>query len=81
MKVKATAEYEKRGLKDAVLDRIPKKGEVFEVSEERFEILSGKNPFNVRFIEKVEEPKVDKEEVKKVDAILNSKPNFKKRNR
>lgn len=81
MKVRATAEYEKRNLKDAELDKIPKEGEEFEVTEERYRILSGKNPFKVKFVEKVEEPKIDKEEIKKVDDILNPKNNFKKRNK
>ena len=55
MKVKATNEYEKRNLQDAELKRVPKQGEIFEVSKERFEILNGKNRFNAVFVEKVEE--------------------------
>lgn len=53
MKVKATAEYEKMNLEDAELKRILKKGEIFEVSKERFEILNGKNKYNKVFVEKV----------------------------
>ena len=81
MKVKATAEYEKRNLKDVELDYIPREGEEFEVSEERYRLLSGNNPFKAKFVEKVEEQKNEQEEVKKVDAILNPKNNFKKRNK
>lgn len=67
MKVKATDEYVKRNLKDKELDRIPKAGEIFEVSKERYEVLTGNNPFNAIFVEKVEKvetatikPKVEK---------------------
>lgn len=67
MKVKATDEYVKRNLKDKELDRIPKAGEMFEVSKERYEVLTNNNPYNVIFVEKVEEietatikPKIEK---------------------
>ena len=53
MKVKATDEYVKRNLKDKELDRIPVAGEIFEVSKERYEVLTGNNPFNAIFVEKV----------------------------
>lgn len=68
MKVKATDEYVKRNVRDEELNKIPKKGEVFEVSKERYEILSGKNPFNTKFVELVEEKKEE------VEDILNIKP-------
>lgn len=55
MKVKATDEYVKRNLKDKELDRIPVAGEIFEVSKERYEVLTGNNSFNTIFVEKVEE--------------------------
>lgn len=57
MKVKATDEYVKRNLKDKELDRIPKAGEVFEVSKERYKVLTINNPYNAIFVEKVEEVK------------------------
>ena len=67
MKVKATDEYVKRNLKDKELDRIPKEGETFEVSKERYEVLTNNNLFNAVFVQKVEEvetatikPKVEK---------------------
>lgn len=67
MKVKATDEYVKRNVRDEELKKIPKKGEIFEVSQERYEVLNGKNPYNVKFVELVEE------KVEDVDAILNRK--------
>ena len=67
MKVKATDEYVKRNVRDEELKKIPKKGEIFEVSQERYEVLNGKNPYNVKFVELVEE------KVEDVDAILSRK--------
>lgn len=54
MLVKATDKYEKLNLKDNELGRIPKEGEQFEVSEERYEVLTKTNKFNEVFVEKVE---------------------------
>lgn len=73
MKVKATNEYTKRNLQDAELKRIPKEGEEFEVSEERFQVLNGKNRYNAIFVEKVE-----LEGTNEVDDILSSKKTTKK---
>ena len=50
MKVKATGEYMRRGVKDALLNRIPNEGEEFEVTRERFDILNGKNPYKAIFV-------------------------------
>lgn len=55
MLVKATDKYEKLNLKDNELNRIPKKGEEFEISEERYKVLTKTNKFNAVFVEKVEE--------------------------
>ena len=55
MLVRATDKYEKMKLKDNELGRIPKVGEEFEVSDERYEVLTKANKFNVVFVEKVEE--------------------------
>ena len=52
MKVRATDKYEKLNIKDEILNRIPKAGEVFEVSDERFKVLSGNNEYNEVFVEK-----------------------------
>lgn len=54
MLVKATDKYEKLNLKDNELNRIPKEGEEFEVSKERYEVLTKTNKFNEIFVEKVE---------------------------
>ena len=55
MLVRATDKYEKMKLKDNELGRIPKEGEEFEISKERYEVLTKTNKFNVVFVEKVEE--------------------------
>ncbi len=68
MKVRATDKYEKLNVKDKILSRVPKTGEVFEVSDERFKVLSGNNEYNEVFVEKyIEEleiatvkPKIEK---------------------
>lgn len=69
MKVKATNRYEEMNLKDIELDRIPKAGEEFEVSKERFEVLTKTNKYNVVFVEKVEEIEIAKKEVKVEKAV------------
>ena len=51
IRVIATDESEKRHVKIAELNRIAKKGEVFETTPERAEQLRGDNPYKVRFIE------------------------------
>ena len=66
MKVKATEEYEKLNLQDKELGRIPKAGEEFIVSEERYKILTKDNPYSVVFVEKVEELKQIETATKKV---------------
>lgn len=58
MKVRATHKYEKLHLQDNELKRIPKAGEEFEVSKERYEVLTKTNKFNAVFVEKVEEVEV-----------------------
>ena len=57
MKVRATNQYELLKLKDKELNKIPKEGEIFDVSEERYKELTSKNKYNVAFVEKVEENK------------------------
>lgn len=58
MKVRATEQYEKRNIPDKELGRIPKAGEEFKVSKERYEVLTKTNKFNAVFVEKVEEVEV-----------------------
>lgn len=72
MKVKATNKYVELNLQDNELKRIPKEGEVFEVSKERYEVLTKTNSFGVAFVEKVAEVKeveTAKKEVKSEKAV------------
>lgn len=68
MKVKATNKYEELGLQDNELGRIPKAGEEFEVSKERYEVLTKTNKWNVAFVEKVEKVEEVETATKKVKA-------------
>ena len=58
MKVKALDTYKRKSIQDKELNRIPKPGEVFEISEERLNLLLGDNPYKEAFIELLD----DKEE-------------------
>lgn len=59
VKVKATNAYKKNSFKlvieDSELGRVPEEGEIFEVSEERFNKLNGNNAYGLVFAEKIEE--------------------------
>lgn len=57
MLVKATDKYEKLNIKDLELNKIPKKGEMFEVSEKRYKILTKENEYHEIFVEEIEEVK------------------------
>lgn len=61
MKVRATEQFKKKNVKPKELEYIPETGEEFEVSEERFEILNGKNDYKIIFVERVEEDAKDNE--------------------
>ena len=50
MKVITTNQYEKLGIPDKELNRIPIAGEIIEVTEERFNKLNGNNQFNAIFV-------------------------------
>ena len=69
MKVKATNQYEILKLKDKELQRIPKEGEIFDVSEERYEVLTKNNDFNVKFVEAVKQEKEIKTTIKQTNKI------------
>ena len=60
MKVKATNKYKELNLIDNELGRMPEVGEEFEVSEERFKVLTETNKFNEVFVEKVDETNTTK---------------------
>lgn len=64
MLVKATDKYKKLNVKDNVLGRIPEAGEEFEVTEERFNVLTEANQYNVVFVEKVEEKETEDKDIK-----------------
>lgn len=55
--VEALETYEKNKIRDKELNRIPKKGEQFKVTEKRFEELLGKNDYQLVFVKKVVEKK------------------------
>lgn len=69
MKVKATEMYKKLNVQDKELGRIPEVGEEFEVSEERYEVLTKTNPNKVVFVEKVEEVETATKKVKTEKAV------------
>ena len=69
MLVRATDKYEKLNLKDNELGRIPKKGEEFEVSEERFKVLTKTNKYKTVFVEKVEMVETAIKEVETETAV------------
>lgn len=78
MLVRATDKYEKLNLKDNELGRIPKVGEEFEVSEERYKVLTQTNKFNEVFVERImvedeieinEEDIIDNKDLKENEVI------------
>lgn len=54
-KVQATEQYQLLQVVDAGLGRILEKGEKFTVSLERFETLTGNNPYGVAFVEEIKD--------------------------
>lgn len=68
MLVKATDKYEKLNLIDNVLKRIPKEGEIFEVTEERFKVLTENNRYSEIFVKKLEETKDVETATKKIKS-------------
>ena len=59
MLVKATNKYKELNLQDKELKRIPDEGEEFEVSEERYKVLTETNEYSEVFIEKVEQEVIE----------------------
>lgn len=57
MLVKATDKYEKLNIQDNELGRIPKTGEEWDISEERYKVLTKTNKYNTVFVEKVRRKK------------------------
>ncbi len=54
MLVKATNKYKELNISDKELNKIPEEGEEFEVTEERYKVLTKTNQYKVVFVEKVE---------------------------
>lgn len=48
--VEALDTYEKNNIRDSELNRIPKKGEIFQVTKKRLEVLLGNNVFKKSFV-------------------------------
>lgn len=65
MKVIATDESLNKNIQIAELKRIANPGEVFEVTDERFIVLNGKNAYGIKFVEEYKEEKEVKEVKKK----------------
>lgn len=78
MLVEATNKYEELKIKDKELNRVPKEGEKFEVTEERFKVLSKNNKYNAAFVKKVEEIETAKKEIKAETAETAVKETTKK---
>lgn len=55
MRVKALDTYKKFNIKDTELGRIPEPGEEFEITKERFEVLTTTNKYNKIFVEEIKE--------------------------
>jgi len=80
MKVKATGEFKKKNVWPQELGRIPEEGEIFEVTNERYNVLKGNNDFKTIFVTKLEEKietamKKEKTEkaIKKVEEVIKTK--------
>lgn len=54
MLVKATNKYKELNITDKELNKIPEEGEEFEITEERYKVLTKTNQYKVVFVEKVE---------------------------
>nr|DAP19179.1 MAG TPA: hypothetical protein [Caudoviricetes sp.] len=55
MKVKALDTYKRLNIRDAELDKIPEAGEIFEITKERYYVLTHNNAYNEVFVEEVHE--------------------------
>ncbi len=75
MLVKATNKYKELNLKDNELGRIPEMGEIFEVTKERYKVLTQTNKFNTVFVKKVEEVTENKTKTTKKGTKKNEKEN------
>lgn len=65
IKVEALKTYEENSISDNELNRIPKEGEIWEVSKERLDVLLGNNSYGKVFVKVAEEKKEEKKSTKK----------------
>lgn len=74
IKVKASEEFKRLNVKPKELDHVPAVNEIFELSEARYEVLSGKNDKKIVYVTKVEENNDDSEEkvAKKTETTKNT---------
>lgn len=88
VKVKATDAYvnnkankgERLVISDSELGRVPKEGEIFEVTEARYEVLSGNNLYGLVFVEKVEEnEEISQKQEEKIEKKTTKKKTAKKK--
>lgn len=76
MKVKATKQYQELQVSDSVLGRIPEEGEIFEITTERYKLLTH-NSYGVKFVEEILE-EIDKEAEKEVETEKIEQPKVEK---
>ena len=76
MKVRALDTYKRLSVQDNELGRIPNKGEEFEITKERYKVLTGNNPYHEVFVEEVNE--IVETATKKVKTEKAVKKNVKK---
>ena len=81
VKVKATEKYEELGVMDAVEGKILPAGYEFDVTPERFDILTGNNSYGVAFVELVESEPVLVDTVLEEDVPITEVEKPKKRGR
>lgn len=81
MLVKATKKYQELKVKDKELDRIPKEGEKFEITKERYDVLTKTNQFKEVFVEEVPEiKKIETAVIKQKQETATKKTRKKKQN-
>ncbi len=76
MKVKALDTYKRLNVQDNELKRIPEQGEEFDVTKERYKVLTSNNSYNEVFVEAVKE--IVETATKKVKTEKAAKSNVKK---
>ena len=57
VKVMATNKYKEKHILDAILNRIPKEGEIWLCETQRAKMLAGDNQYKTKFVQILEIPK------------------------